>query len=104
MVPIEEAPPTPVKEKAKTKLTVIQEARIKAREKVKRLQEAQSNRQAKQKTAETNKARSSMSLLELETREEEFYSRINHSGWPSLKPTSLQLSLRLDRHKTFQIY
>ena len=28
MVPIEEAPPTPVKEKAKTKLTVIQKARI----------------------------------------------------------------------------
>ena len=40
MVAIEEAPPTPVKEPVKAKLTVIQEARLRAREKVKNHQEA----------------------------------------------------------------
>ena len=71
MVPIEEAPPTPVKEQAKTKLTVIQEARAKARQKLKELQTVISERQTRKKSAAASKAGSSMSVLELETKEEE---------------------------------
>ena len=71
MLPIEEAPPTPVKEPVKSKLTVIQEARIRAKEKVRKYQEALSNKEARKKTAAASKARSSMSVLELETKEED---------------------------------
>ena len=71
MVAIEEAPPTPVKEPLKTKLTVIQEAKVVAREKVRKHQEDLKNREARKKAAAADKARSSMSMLELETKEEE---------------------------------
>ena len=71
MVPIEEAPPTPVKEANKTKLTVIQEARKRAREKVKKHEEALNEKERRKKKVAASKARSSMTVLELETKEEE---------------------------------